>query len=223
MAKEIPQTLREQAYRELEEKIVTLEYKPGEIVSEVGLSSALGIGRTPIREALQRLAEEGLVRILPKRGVLITEIDAGTCVRLLEMRRVVERFIAQAACKNCTESERQKLREIAEMMEKAAATHDVRLCMDADNELNTLLMQSARNEFAAKSIKMMHGLFRRFYFLHISRTADMPTSARLHAGLATAIAEADEAAATDFIDRLMDYNEDFTRRSLGTIPEYLYS
>src|SRR5271167_4097719 len=69
------QTLTEQAYRLIVEQIVTLRLKPGEILSEQGLSATIRIGRTPIREALQRLAREGLVTILPRKGILVSDIN----------------------------------------------------------------------------------------------------------------------------------------------------
>ena len=68
------ETLTDLAYRQIEERIVTLRLKPGEVLSEQWLSATLKIGRTPIREALQRLALEGLVRILPRKGILVSEI-----------------------------------------------------------------------------------------------------------------------------------------------------
>ncbi len=70
---ESSESLTERAYRELEEQIVTLRLAPGAVVTEASLALRLGIGRTPIREALQRLARERLVVILPRRGVVIAE------------------------------------------------------------------------------------------------------------------------------------------------------
>ena len=66
------QSLTGQAYRKLEEMIATLELPPGAVLSEAQLIEALDIGRTPIREALQRLAVEGLVEILPRKGILVS-------------------------------------------------------------------------------------------------------------------------------------------------------
>src|SRR5277367_6085233 len=75
-------SLTERAYRELEEQIVTLRLAPGSPVSEASLSKRLGIGRTPVREALQRLARERLVVILPRRGILVSEVNVRTQMRL---------------------------------------------------------------------------------------------------------------------------------------------
>src|SRR5262249_21137963 len=68
------ETLTERAYRALEEQIVTLRLKPSQVLSEQMLSATFDIGRTPIREALQRLAREGLIAILPRKGILGADI-----------------------------------------------------------------------------------------------------------------------------------------------------
>src|SRR3990170_3225564 len=90
------QTLTEQAYYRLEEMIVTLELAPGAILSEQALSSELGIGRTPVREALQRLSREGLVVVLPRKAIIVTETDPKRQLLVLEVRRELERLLARA-------------------------------------------------------------------------------------------------------------------------------
>jgi DNA-binding GntR family transcriptional regulator len=77
--------------------IVRLELPPGSAVSEAMLSERLGIGRTPIREALQRLARERLVQILPRRGVIVSDINVKGQLRLIELRREVERLVVRSA------------------------------------------------------------------------------------------------------------------------------
>src|ERR1700686_4867966 len=89
------ETLTEKAYRALEEDIVTLRIPPGSVVSEAMLSQRLGVGRTPVREALQRLAREWLVVIMPRRGIMVAEIDPVRQLRLLEARREIERLLAR--------------------------------------------------------------------------------------------------------------------------------
>src|ERR1043166_8641385 len=83
-------TLTDRAYRELEEMIVTLQLSPGTVLSEQALAVRLKIGRTPIREALQRLARDGLVVIMPRRGIMVSEINLRLQLRLLEGRRGLE-------------------------------------------------------------------------------------------------------------------------------------
>jgi len=78
-------SLGEKVYAELEEMIATLQFEPGQVLSESELSKMLQVSRTPIGEALQRLAREGLVNILPRRGIVVTEINIADQLKLLEL------------------------------------------------------------------------------------------------------------------------------------------
>jgi DNA-binding GntR family transcriptional regulator len=207
-------SLTDRAYRKLEEMIVTLQLAPGAVVSETALSERLGIGRTPIREALQRLARERLIVVLPRRGIMVPEINIRTQLRLLETRREVERLLARLAARRATEAMRQRFREIAAGMESAAKANDDVTFMRLDREFNMLGLEAAQNEFAAGAMMLMHGLSRRFWYIHYREVADMPLTARQHADIARAIAGGDAEAAGKAVDRLMDYIEKFTRATV---------
>ena len=209
-------SLTGRAYSELEELIVTLQLAPGSAVSEAELSQHLGIGRTPIREALQRLARERLVTILPRRGIIVSEINVKSQLRLLEVRREVERLVARSAARRATEEERQRFAGIAREFEKSARSNDEVAFIRVDREFNELSVTAARNEFAAGAMGLMHALSRRFWFLHYKQAADMPQTAKLHADIARAIAAADEKAAGAAIDRLLNNIEEFTRATVST-------
>ncbi len=208
------ETLTERAYRALEEAIVTLALPPGEVVSEAQLATRLAFGRTPIREALQRLARERLVRILPRRGVVVAAVDVHEQLRLLEVRREIERLVARTAARRADAGQRARFGELAIGMEQAVARNDETAFLRLDQALNQAVLQAARNEFATATMALMHGLSRRFWFIHWRRSAELAPSAEVHAALARAIAAGnpDEAAAAS--DRLMDYIEAFTRATL---------
>ena len=208
-------SLTEQAYRALEEQIVTLKIAPGTVVSEAILGQRLGIGRTPIREALWRLARERLVAIIPHRGIIVSEINIKLQLRLLELRRVVERLVASRAAKRASEAERRRLEEIAARMESAATANDDLAFMRLDREFNELTVAAARNEFATSAMSLVQGLSRRFWYLHYREAADMPLAARLHADVARAVARGDGEAAGRASDALVDYIEDFARATVG--------
>ena len=208
---EAAESLTERAYRELEEQIVTLQLPPGAVVTEASLGSRLGIGRTPIREALQRLARERLVVILPRRGILVAEENLTTQLRLLELRREVERLLARSAARRATTAQRRHFEEVAAGMERAARTADDIGFMRLDRDFNLLMLAAARNEFAAGAMSLMHGLSRRFWYIHYRAVADLPLAARLHAEVARAVAAGDGEAAQRAADRLVDYIETFAR------------
>jgi DNA-binding GntR family transcriptional regulator len=207
-------TLTERAYAELEELIVTLQLPPGTALSELVLAKRLGIGRTPIREALQRLSRDGLVNILARRGVLVSEIDLRAQLRLLEVRRELERLMARGAAERATSEQRVQFTEIAAGMRRAAEKSDDLLFMRLDHQFNTLVAAASRNEFASRAMGLMHGLSRRFWYQHYKEAADLPLAARLHAEVAEAIAERRVDAAGTASDNLVNYIESFARSTL---------
>jgi len=208
-------TLTERAYRLIEEQIVTLRLKPGDVLSEQKLSAALKIGRTPIREALQRLAREGLVTILPRKGILVSDINPRSQLLVLEVRREIERLLSRTGAERAGKEQRTQLQEIAQGMDRAAKTNDDIAFMRLDRELNWLMIDAAHNDYAARSMKLLQGLSRRFWYMHYREAADLPLCARLHANQARAIAHGNAEAAARASDKLMDYVETFTRATVA--------
>ena len=208
-------TLTEQAYYRLEEMIVTLALAPGAVLSEQALSAELGIGRTPIREALQRLAREGLVLVLPRKAIIVTETDPRRQLLVLEVRRGLERLLARTGAERASATQRARFQAIAKGMENAARSSDDIAFMRLDRELNTLLADASHNEYAARAMRMLNGHSRRFWYLHYKQAADLPKMARLHADEARAIAKGNAERAMVASDKLIDYVESFTRATVG--------
>jgi len=207
-------TLTEQAYRLIEEQIVTLRLKPGEVLSEQTLSATFKIGRTPIREALQRLAREGLVTILPRKGILVSDINPRNQLLVLEVRREIERLLSRAGAERATDEQRAQLQDVAVGMDRAGKANDDMAFMRLDRELNRLMIEASHNDYAARSMKLLQGLSRRFWYMHYREAADLPLCARLHANQALAIAQGKSDAAVRASDKLMDYVENFTRATV---------
>lgn len=207
-------TLTERAYQQLEELITTLVLPPGTVLGEQALVQRLGIGRTPIREALQRLARDGLVTVLPRRGILVSEINIRTHMRLLETRRVLERLVARLAAERATQEEREIFAGLAQDMRDAAQAADDLAFMRLDLQFNELTAAAARNEFAVRSLASMAGLSRRFWYQHYKLAADLPLAATLHANVCDAIAGRDIDGAGAASDQLIDYIESFARKTL---------
>lgn len=206
--------LTDQAYEQIEEAIVTLRLAPGSSVSELQLSEMTGIGRTPIREAIQRLAREHLIMVLPQRGLLIAPMDVARQLRLLETRREVERLICRSAAKRATAEQREHFRRLAAEFEASSRNGDDITFVRADREFNEQCLIAARNEFAEGAMRLMHGLSRRFWYLHYKEAADLPTMSKLHAAVASAIARGDVEASGQALDALLDNIEEFTRATV---------
>lgn len=206
-------TLSEQAYDVVEDMIVRLELEPGQMISEQELSERVGIGRTPLREALRQLADEKLVLVLPRRGMMIAEINASEYLALLDTRRVLDRLIAKRAARLATPAERNELRDFALGMSRSRVADDVTEFLRLDRASDAVMLDAARNPYAARAVSPLHAHCRRFWNLH-KHSGDLPASAGLHAVLLGAAADGDPDAAARASDRLIDYLEAFTRSAL---------
>jgi len=202
--------MADRAYAELEESIVTLKLAPGTVLSEAWLTESLDIGRTPVREALQRLANEGLVNIMPRRGIQVSEINLGQQLQLLDTRRVLDRLIATRAAQKRSEEQASVFAALADGFAQTAKNGDDIAFMRHDNAFNHLMLEACQNTFAANALRMMQGLSRRFWFLHYKQFLDLPRCAQLHED----IAQGEAQAAADASDALLAYIEDFTRATL---------
>ncbi len=203
-----------EAYRRLEEMIVTLELAPGSVVSEAILGRQLGIGTTPVREALQRLAREFLVQILPRRGVVVTPIDVTLQLQVLEVRREIDRLIARRAAERARESERREMTALAGEIEAVTQSGDLRAFMRIDRRFNDLVMAAARNDAAANSVAPLHAVSRRFWFYHRNETGDVGLSAEKHLAIMQEIATGDGDGAAAASDALLDYLTEFARATI---------
>jgi len=206
-------SMADRAYNLIEEMIVTCVLAPGTVFSENELSKTIEIGRTPMREALQRLSGEQLLKAMPRRGMMVSEINIASYLRILETRRVLDRLLAGRAARRADDKQKAALAAIANDIINAAERADMPAFIHVDRELDELLADASRNPYAARANSSLHAHCRRFWFLN-HRSGDLCRSAQLHAALVTAVATGDEAASEAASDRLMDYLEEFTKATL---------
>lgn len=214
MSNNVEQSQAVRAYQLIEELIVNASLTPGTKVSEKGLSERLGLGRTPVREALQRLAAEGTVTVVPRAGVIISPIDITDQFRLIEVRRELERLLAVRAARLATADERQRFSELAAHFTQSGENGDAEHFIQTDRDFNQLVASSARNKYALLAMAPIQAQTRRFWFQYFSRFGDLGKVCQLHAGLAAAIASGGEEAAKSASDALIDYVESYTRKTL---------
>ena len=203
MVEQYPQTkysLAEQAYRMLEEQIVTLRLHPGELLVEKDLVDITGIGRTPVREAVQRLANEGLIQVLPRKGLMVTSLRRTDLAKALEARKVLERMLVIKAAERATADQRQALRVLATHIDAAGA--DLEGFLRLDFRLGELLGGASHNHFLIQGLAAMHSQCRRLWYLHRSQ-ADLLRATRLHGTLARMVAEGSGAGAVRALDEII--------------------
>ncbi|NQW40329.1 MAG: GntR family transcriptional regulator, partial [Cyanobacteria bacterium] len=107
------ESLADQAYRKVEDLILTAELAPGVWIAETAIAERVGLGRTPVREAIQRLAYHGLIEIVPGRSLRIADIDVREQLLIVELRREIELLLTRRAVRFATASEREEISALA--------------------------------------------------------------------------------------------------------------
>lgn len=207
------ESMAEKAYRRIEEMIVMQDLLPGSMISEAQLGQELGCGRTPVREALQRLKLEGYIDVHPRRGALVTPVDVLKQLELLEVRRSLEDLGARLASVRATGAERRRLIELADEIDAAASTGDRAKFYEANKAIHETVAAATHNETFEKTIRAVHGLSRRFWYAYIGEE-QMKGAAKLHAKVVTSIAHNAPADAAEQVVQLMDYLESLTRMAI---------
>ncbi|MBU3732356.1 MAG: GntR family transcriptional regulator [Beijerinckiaceae bacterium] len=205
------ETLADQAYRLLEDRIVRLELAPGARFTEQTLGAHIAMGRTPVREAIQRLVDDGLLLVFPRKGVMVTLIKPQDVIQALEVRLVLERMIAANAARDADVAQRQALARCADQLLAAAAMHDVDAYMRADRAFDVELGRVSGNPFAVRAVGPLQTMARRAWF-YFTRNVDLLPAAERHAALARAVAEGKVYEAVQASDQLVFHIRDGLRR-----------
>lgn len=212
-------SLNEKAYVALEEMIVSGALAPGSQWSEVTLSERIGIGRTPTREALQKLSYQRLVRIAPRQGIFISDIDYPGHLKVIQARREIEQLIVSQAALCIGDKERQPMRLVARHLEEIKSTKDIATYLRLHFTLTLLLGEASRNPYAAEFFSMLQTLARRFMNLHEDGYNDFATLCDLHIRQIDAVTAGDAAAAVASANERNDYAERFARKVLMDLIE----
>lgn len=203
--------LVDQAMLDLEHRFVMLQLAPGSVWSELTLADSLDIGRTPVREAIARMAFDGLVTVMPRAGIVISQISIENQLVVLETRRVLEALVSARAARNSTDEERVRMRAMAESIEKAGDASDVHGYINWHFEIKRFVAACARNPYAARALRPLHTLSQRFYYAYHRKFDNLPTVGRAHAELTRAIADGDELRVADRSALVSDIAKNFTR------------
>ncbi|MHB1162251.1 MAG: GntR family transcriptional regulator [Chloroflexota bacterium] len=183
----------EQAYRLLKRLIVTLELPPGTVLNERFLIERLGLHRTPLREALQRLVQERLVVVLPRRGILISEISIGDLQSIFEVRANLEGLCTRLAAQRITPEQVAQLEQLFVGVEAGNDADDVEI----DQRFHQLVMRAARNPLLEDMLCRIHALSLRLLYLTKSRMAKVRDTYDDYLAIVRALKSGDAAAAEE--------------------------
>jgi DNA-binding GntR family transcriptional regulator len=161
--------LRDNAYQLLKEKIVTLAYKPGSQLMEQDLCAEIGIGRTPVREALQRLSSEKLIKIIPRKGIFVSDINMWELSRLMEARIMLESFCIRKIVGRVTGDQIEKLRFLFRHTASLADERKIHELLDIDRQFHMGLVGLVDNFFIEEMAAKIYDQLVRTWYLSFSR------------------------------------------------------
>ena len=212
-----PRSLAETAYDAIEQMIITRRLAPGAMVSEGELGAELGLGRTPVREALARLKTIGFVEVHPRRGVLVTQVDIIKHLELLEVRRPLDETVARCAIARATEADVARLLDCVGGLRSTAEARDREAYFRHKRALHEGLVGAAHNPTLTGTMAALHAQSRRFWYTY-EPTASFPDCAAIHAAIVSGIAARDAGTALAGIGTLFDFLDQMTRRALDRRP-----
>ncbi|WP_194482158.1 GntR family transcriptional regulator [Bradyrhizobium sp. CCBAU 53338] len=191
-----------QAYEEIKERILMLHFLPGQYLNEAAICSNLNLGRTPVHLALQRLQIEGLIEILPRKGIVVQPDSFAEIIKILDSRLTVEPELARgAACRvgagEVDSAAIERLKQLATATDPKQIPPDIAGFTVYDRRFHQEVATISGNTVMSDFARRLHERSTRFWYLNLWQTIDVKTSNRQHAAIAQAIANGNEDAAAD--------------------------
>ena len=207
-------SLSDRAYYRIRELIVSLELPPGSLISERELMERLGLGRTPVREALRALARERLVDVYPRRGMFVSGVDVRDLAGLSEVRAALESHAARLAAERATDADRAEIELLLEELEQAGGEDGERKLIDLDQRIHRQIYRCAHNPFLEATLNEYYVLTLRIWFLALERVVRLGDAVGEHRALLEAIRDADAERAEQAMRRHVIGFEQAIRRVL---------
>ena len=199
----------DRAYYAIRELIVTLELPPGAVVREPELTERLGIGRTPVREALRRLAQERLVEVFPRRGMFVTKVDVRDLARLCEVRLALEPEAARLAAERATQADLAELRAVLAELD-VRRKRDPRALIDLDERIHRAIYHASHNPYLAETLEQYYAHALRIWMVALART-DIGAAVGGHHAVLEAVVRGDGARAARLMREHVESFEEAVR------------
>ncbi len=212
-------SLSDKAYEELVRRITRLELAPGEVLAERSLVEEIGIGRTPIREALQRLAIEGLVVHQLNRGMFVSQVSYTEVQEIYEFRRIIDGSACRLAAARATKAEANKLMSIHHALVDATQNDDIDAYVMENRYFYAVLAEASRNSFIVETIPRIMNLHLRLWFVISAKLGTWHSIARAHEvmthDVAQAVAQSDAESAEHAMNVYITQRQEDLRQAIG--------
>ncbi len=199
--------LRDTVFNQLRLQILHGELEPGERLMEVALAEKLGVSRTPVREAIRMLEQEGLAVLLPRRGAHVASIDNKQLEDMLEARRTLEAFTVNSACGRITKKQLEELRDYNMKFREAVKSGDTVEMADADYIFHEAIARAAGNKRITEMLQHLKEQLFRYQYEYLKDTADHRHLVEDHESICKAFEEGDNNRAVEIIKTHIDEQE----------------
>lgn len=189
----------EAAYRIIKEKIVTLELPPASLLNEADLMTELDLGRTPIREALQRLALENLVVILPRRGTIVADLNMSDLQKIFEIRLELEVLAVRLAAERATPAQIAVMEALFAQADEIIRQGDYHQLIHLDHQAHRLLAQAAQNEFLEETLERMYTHILRLWYVSLHKVSRLAEAIAEHRDIIAAVKSGDSCRAAEIM------------------------
>jgi DNA-binding GntR family transcriptional regulator len=172
-----PSSLAERAYVDLREEIIEVRLPPGTLLREDELMQRLGVGRTPVREAVQRLQRDGFVTVIPRRGTLVSEISITDLAAIYEVRKQLESWASRLAAERATADDHAQARRLMDDLAALTAHDDYPTLLAVDRRIHRFVYRTTKNPFLAETLDQYQNLSLRI--LHVAMKRYPPLTPKL--------------------------------------------
>jgi DNA-binding GntR family transcriptional regulator len=197
-------SLRETAHEAIKLRIITCALKPGEYVNELRLSEMLKIGRTPVHQALNRLMLQGMVEIIPRKGVIVKPVSLNEVLHTIEVRLINECYCARLAAELADDQDIADLDQVLQSAARWLSMRNVENLMLADREFHSVLARAARNDVVADLVRGLHEKSLRFWFLSVHAPTQHKDAHEQHEAIVAAIRRRDPDGAESAMRRHLE-------------------
>lgn len=213
----VQKPLKDLVYLELKHKILTGEIASQTRLMEIDLSEKMNVSRTPIREAIKRLADDGLVKVEPRRGAYVANISIKDMLDVFEVREDMEGFVAKLAAQRITDEDKEELKLIADEYEMAIKrANDKEEIIELDEKFHNFIVKCCGNETLSELVKYVQELSLRFRYLYYNDFSHYKSTAEQHHRIMEAInsGRADDARheADDHVKSLKEFVFELSRQ-----------
>lgn len=206
----------QQAYEAIKHKIVTLALPPGCVIDEAVLRDELGLGRTPIREALKLLERDRLINIAPRRGTFVTDIDLSDLMPLYESRAILEAFIARAAAQRGDEHHWREMQAVLDEVNEVEGADSTESLLDADRLCHEIMYKAADHIYLTDTLIMLYAQSQRLWHKYLPNNHDLHTAIGKHQVILDALQAGNGGRAAELVT---EHIRDFQTAIQGSIVQ----